>query len=146
MNRQVKEASIQIRQVSHEYEIAQSQRKERFGRFLERLRYNLDMYYKTLSGDDTAQAFLMSDNEEEPYLGSIHFSCIAPGKRFQQMDNMSGGERCLAVFALIYSCYAHQPPCFFILDEIDGSLDNENIVKVCLIVVTVGKRNNVTYL
>uniref|UniRef100_A0A1I7Z335 SMC_N domain-containing protein n=1 Tax=Steinernema glaseri TaxID=37863 RepID=A0A1I7Z335_9BILA len=67
---------------------------------------------------------------EEPYLEGIGYSCVAPGKRFRSMDNLSGGEKTVAALALLFACHTRKPSPFFILDEIDAALDNTNIGKV----------------
>lgn len=67
---------------------------------------------------------------EEPYLEGIAYNCVAPGKRFRPMDNLSGGEKTVAALALLFAIHARSPSPFFILDEVDAALDNTNIGKV----------------
>lgn len=71
---------------------------------------------------------------EEPYLDGIQYNCVAPGKRFRPMDNLSGGEKTVAALALIFAIHARNPAPFFVLDEIDAALDNTNIGKVSLFI------------
>ncbi|MES1906310.1 MAG: Structural maintenance of chromosomes protein 1, partial [Paramarteilia canceri] len=67
------------------------------------------------------------------------FSCVAPGKRFTRLENLSGGEKTLAALALVFSlgqagyqkdCDNEQPS-LFILDEVDAALDAANVQKLC---------------
>ncbi|CCD69826.1 Structural maintenance of chromosomes protein 1 [Caenorhabditis elegans] len=67
---------------------------------------------------------------EEPYLDGIQYNCVAPGKRFRPMDNLSGGEKTIAALALLFAVHGRNPAPFFVLDEIDAALDNTNIGKV----------------
>lgn len=60
----------------------------------------------------------------------INYNCVAPGKRFQPMSNLSGGEKTVAALALLFAIHSYQPAPFFVLDEIDAALDNTNIGKV----------------
>lgn len=83
-----------------------------------------------LSRNESAQAFLGEENMEEPYLEGIAYNCVAPGKRFRPMDNLSGGEKTVAALALLFAIHARNPSPFFILDEVDAALDNTNIGKV----------------
>uniref|UniRef100_A0ACB8ELR2 Structural maintenance of chromosomes protein 1A n=1 Tax=Sphaerodactylus townsendi TaxID=933632 RepID=A0ACB8ELR2_9SAUR len=76
------------------------------------------------------QAFLGPENPEEPYLDGINYNCVAPGKRFRPMDNLSGGEKTVAALALLFAIHSYKPAPFFVLDEIDAALDNTNIGKV----------------
>nr|CAD21530.1 putative chromosome segregation protein [Taenia solium] len=75
-------------------------------------------------------ASLLPTNAEEPYLEELQFQCVAPGKRFQQMDSLSGGEKTIAALALSFAMHQYNPSPFFVLDEIDAALDNTNIGKV----------------
>lgn len=90
----------------------------------------IDGIYKALARNEAAQAYLGPDNPEEPYLEGINYNCVAPGKRFQPMSNLSGGEKTIAALALLFAIHSYQPAPFFVLDEIDAALDNTNIGKV----------------
>lgn len=46
------------------------------------------------------------------------------------MDNLSGGEKCVAALALLFAVHSFRPAPFFVLDEVDAALDNTNIGKV----------------
>jgi len=45
------------------------------------------------------------ENPEEPYLDGISYNCVAPGKRFQSMSNLSGGEKTVAALALLFAIH-----------------------------------------
>ena len=70
------------------------------GRFL---LYNL--WFQSLARNQSAQAFLGPENPEEPYLDGINYNCVAPGKRFRPMDNLSGGEKTVAALALLFAIH-----------------------------------------
>lgn len=108
-------------------------RKERYDRFMlcfDHVATRIDEVYKALSRNPSAQAFLGPENPEEPYLDGVNYNCVAPGKRFRPMDNLSGGEKTVAALALLFAIHSFQPAPFFVLDEIDAALDNTNIGKV----------------
>uniref|UniRef100_A0A3B3RSM2 Structural maintenance of chromosomes protein n=1 Tax=Paramormyrops kingsleyae TaxID=1676925 RepID=A0A3B3RSM2_9TELE len=109
-------------------------KKERFDRFnacFESVSTNIDEIYKALSRYTMCHfAFLGPENPEEPYLDGINYNCVAPGKRFRPMDNLSGGEKTVAALALLFAIHSYKPAPFFVLDEIDAALDNTNIGKV----------------
>ena len=83
-----------------------------------------------MSRNGSAQAFIGAENQEEPYLDGVSYNCVAPGKRFRPMDNLSGGEKTIAALALLFAIHSRNPSPFFVLDEIDAALDNTNISKV----------------
>ncbi|MBI4966126.1 MAG: chromosome segregation protein SMC [Desulfomonile tiedjei] len=52
-----------------------------------------------------------------------------PGKRIQNMDLLSGGEKALTAVGLIFSIFLTRPSPFCILDEVDAPLDDANLVR-----------------
>uniref|UniRef100_A0A0N5AH08 Structural maintenance of chromosomes protein n=1 Tax=Syphacia muris TaxID=451379 RepID=A0A0N5AH08_9BILA len=112
------------------FEKIKTERYRRFQEYFEPVSQKIDEVYKQLSRNESAQAFLGADNMEEPYLEGIAYNCVAPGKRFRPMDNLSGGEKTVAALALLFAIHSRHPSPFFILDEIDAALDNTNIGKV----------------
>uniref|UniRef100_UPI00358FC219 structural maintenance of chromosomes protein 1A-like n=1 Tax=Myxine glutinosa TaxID=7769 RepID=UPI00358FC219 len=102
----------------------------RFNHCLEHVATDIDVIYKKLTQNLGAQAFLGPQNPEEPFLGGIEYNCVAPGKSFQPMENLSGGEKTIAALALLFALQSYKPSPFFFLDEVDAALDNTNIGKV----------------
>ncbi|KAM4675560.1 structural maintenance of chromosomes protein 1B-like [Discoglossus pictus] len=113
-----------------EFEQVKQKRYELFSQCFEHVCIAIDHIYKKLCRNTSAQAFLSPENPEEPYLEGISYNCVAPGKRFMPMDNLSGGEKSVAALALVFAMHSFRPAPFFILDEVDAALDNTNIGKV----------------
>ncbi|CAH2980605.1 unnamed protein product [Chilo suppressalis] len=128
------EAFVAARKRAHKAKLAfEKVKKERHDKFIdcfEHVANEIDAIYKALAMNQSAQAFLGPENPEEPYLDGINYNCVAPGKRFQPMSNLSGGEKTVAALALLFAIHSYQPAPFFLLDEIDAALDNTNIGKV----------------
>lgn len=112
------------------FERIRQERYERFSKCFDHVSNEIDAIYKQLAQNQSAQAFLGAENPEEPYLDGINYNCVAPGKRFQPMSNLSGGEKTVAALALLFAIHSYQPAPFFVLDEVDAALDNTNIGKV----------------
>ena len=112
------------------FEAVKKERYERFMQCFDHVSNRIDDIYKALSRNQSAQAFLGPENAEEPYLEGTSYNCVAPGKRFRPMDNLSGGEKTVAALALLFAIHSYQPAPFFVLDEVDAALDNTNIGKV----------------
>merc|ERR1739846_253081 len=112
------------------FERIKQERYDLFNKCFEHISNTIDGIYKALAMNQSAQAFLGPENPEEPYLEGINYNCVAPGKRFQPMSNLSGGEKTIAALALLFAIHSYQPAPFFVLDEIDAALDNTNIGKV----------------
>ncbi|XP_056138365.1 structural maintenance of chromosomes protein 1B [Lampris incognitus] len=120
----------EARMCSFEFEQVKSQRYRLFSECFEPVSIVIDQIYKRMCQNTSAQAILSVENPDEPYLGSINYSCVAPGKRFMAMENLSGGEKTIAALALVFAIHSFRPAPFFILDEVDAALDNSNIGKV----------------
>merc|ERR1712096_501990 len=118
------------KQAKMNFERVKQERYDLFMKCFEHVSNTIDGIYKKLARNQSAQAFLGPENPEEPYLEGINYNCVAPGKRFQPMSNLSGGEKTIAALALLFSIHSFQPAPFFVLDEIDAALDNTNIGKV----------------
>ncbi|XP_061438406.1 structural maintenance of chromosomes protein 1B isoform X3 [Rhineura floridana] len=112
-----------------EFEKVKKRRHELFSQCFEHVSVAIDQVYKKLCRNNSAQAFLSPENPEEPYLEGISYNCVAPGKRFMPMDNLSGGEKSVAALALVFAVHSFRPAPFFVLDEVDAALDNTNIGK-----------------
>lgn len=60
----------------------------------------------------------------------IRYSVQPPGKQFRDMQQLSGGEKTIAALALLFALRAHRPSPFFLMDEVDAALDNNNVFKL----------------
>lgn len=129
-NKEFDNARRKAKNAKMDFERIKQERHNLFNKCFEHVSNTIDDIYKALCRNQSAQAFLGPENPEEPYLEGINYNCVAPGKRFQPMLNLSGGEKTIAALALLFAIHSYQPAPFFVLDEIDAALDNTNIGKV----------------
>lgn len=129
-NEEFEAARRRAKKAKTNFERIKKERYDKFTECFEHVSNNIDNIYKSLAKNPSAQAYLSCENPEEPYLDGISYNCVAPGKRFQPMSNLSGGEKTIAALALLFAIHSYQPAPFFVLDEIDAALDNTNIGKV----------------
>ena len=52
-----------------------------------------------------------------------------PGKKLQNMMQLSGGEKALTAICLLFSIQNLKPSPFFLLDEIEAALDGSNVIR-----------------
>ena len=52
------------------------------------------------------------------------------GKNLVNIDAMSGGEKALTALAFLFAVQKHKPAPFYVMDEIDASLDKVNTKKI----------------
>ncbi len=65
--------------------------------------------------------------EGDPLEAEIEIVASPKGKKLQNINLLSGGERALTAIALLFALYKAKPSPFCILDEVDAPLDEANI-------------------
>lgn len=73
------------------------------------------------------EADLILEEQEDPLESEIQIVARPHGKRLQNINLLSGGEKALAAIALLFAIYQVKPSPFCILDEVDAPLDDANI-------------------
>ncbi|EZG79520.1 putative structural maintenance of chromosomes protein [Gregarina niphandrodes] len=70
---------------------------------------------------------LEDEVSSEPFTKGIIFHAIPPGKRYTDIESLSGGEKTMAALALVFAMQGYRQSPFLILDEVDAALDLENV-------------------
>ncbi|WP_300350326.1 chromosome segregation protein SMC [Clostridium sp.] len=83
-----------------------------------------DETFKELFKGGTAK-LVLGDRDE--LTGNIDINVQPPGKKLQNINLMSGGEKVLSAIALLFSILKMKPTPFCILDEIEAALDDANV-------------------
>ncbi|XP_043266990.1 structural maintenance of chromosomes protein 1A-like [Venturia canescens] len=130
INSAFEKARLEGKKIRKQFEKIKKKRYDLFMPCFEHISTQIDLDYKDLTKNLSAQAFLEPENPEEPFIGGINYNCVPPGKRFQLIHNLSGGEKAIAALALLFAIHSFHPAPFFVLDEVDASLDNTNIGKL----------------
>lgn len=73
---------------------------------------------------------LILENEEEPFEGGLEIEASPQGKELKRVEAMSGGEKALTALAFVFAVQQYKPAPFYVFDEIDAHLDDENAARV----------------
>ncbi|GAB4822702.1 hypothetical protein N2152v2_009748 [Parachlorella kessleri] len=124
----------EARAATDAFNAVRQKRYDLFQAAFEHVSRQIDPIYKELTRSSHhalgGQAYMSLENSEEPFLGGIKYNAMPPGKRYREMDQLSGGEKTVAALALLFAIHSYQPSPFFVLDEIDAALDATNVVRV----------------
>jgi len=99
--------------------------KSRFKENFDKIVDNFEDIFKELFGGGHAE--LRLDNEDNPLESGIEIIAQPPGKKLQNINLMSGGEKTMTAIALMFAVLKTKPTPFCILDEVEAALDDANI-------------------
>lgn len=74
-------------------------------------------------------AKLVLTQPDDPAHSGVDIIAQPPGKRRQNLAQLSGGERALTAVALLFAILRHNPLPFCVLDEVDAALDEANVAR-----------------
>ncbi len=86
-----------------------------------------DKVFKELFGGGKGTLELMED--EDILEAGIRIIAQPPGKKLQNMMQLSGGEKALTAIALLFAIQNLKPSPFCLLDEIEAALDESNVAR-----------------
>lgn len=110
-----------ILRIIHEIDV---KKKKTFLKTLDILNEIFSKNFSSLS--QKGKASLELENRKNPFEGGVDILIKAGHGKYLDVTSLSGGERVLVALSLIFAIQELNPYCFYILDEVDASLDKRN--------------------
>lgn len=119
---------VQARQTLEDIvnELDAAMRKQFKEKFAE-IAQEFDKVFKELFGG--GKGTLELQQEEDVLEAGIRIIAQPPGKKLQNMMQLSGGEKALTAIALLFAIQNLKPSPFCLLDEIEAALDESNVAR-----------------
>jgi len=99
--------------------------KQRFATAFEEVDVRFRRVFPIIFGGGNAELKLIGDLND-PECG-VEIIAQPPGKKMQNINLMSGGEKAMTAVSLIFSIFLVKPSPFCLLDEVDAPLDDANV-------------------
>ncbi|MCL6637296.1 MAG: chromosome segregation protein SMC [Alicyclobacillus sp.] len=97
----------------------------RFGEVYEQIRAAFQASFRQLF--DGGRADLVLTEPDDLLQTGIEVMAQPPGKKLQNLNLLSGGERALTAMALLFAILKVRPVPFCVLDEVEAALDEANV-------------------
>jgi chromosome segregation protein len=99
--------------------------RKRFRETFELVRQRFEQNFPRLFGG--GKASLELTEAEDILEAGVDIMAQPPGKRLQNVNLLSGGEKTMTALALLVAVFQVRPSPFFLLDEVDAALDDANV-------------------
>ena len=99
--------------------------RKKFKESFDQIVVNFEKQFQDLFGGGHAELRLSDEND--PLESNIDIVAQPPGKKLQNINLLSGGEKTLTAIALMFAVLQAKPTPFCILDEVEAALDDANI-------------------
>jgi chromosome segregation protein len=113
--------------------------KDRFERAFAEVNTHFKRVFPVIFGG--GHAHLTLTNPEDMLETGVDITAQPPGKKAQNINLLSGGEKTLTAISLLFSIFLVKPSPFCLLDEVDAPLDDANIGRFNALLREMAKRS-----
>ena len=110
-----------ILKIIHEIDV---KKKKTFIQTLKKLNELFSRNFSQLS--TKGHVFLELENRKDPFDGGVNIIVKTGHGKYFDVKSLSGGEQTIVALSLIFAIQEYSPYCFYLLDEVDATLDKRN--------------------
>ncbi len=125
LKEQASELNQSIANLENAIEQIDSKSRERFKIAFEEVNERFEKVFPIIFGGGNASLKVIGDITEVDC--GVDIIAQPPGKKMQNINLMSGGEKAMTAVSLIFSIFLVKPSPFCLLDEVDAPLDDANV-------------------
>ncbi len=101
--------------------------RRQFDQSFKKIRVEFNSVFRELFGGGTADLQILKEEGQDLLDCGVSVIAQPPGKKLQNMLQLSGGEKALTAIALIFAIQNLKPSPFCLVDEIEAALDENNV-------------------
>ncbi len=101
--------------------------KKQFAERFSDIQAEFDKAFRQLFGGGKGTLELAMEDDKDILECGVRIIAQPPGKKLQNMMQLSGGEKALTAIALLFAIQNLKPSPFCLLDEIEAALDDSNV-------------------
>ncbi|BAL81411.1 AAA family ATPase [Caldisericum exile] len=113
--------------------------KTKFESTFDSLNKHFERIFLEIFGDGEAKIEKIIDEFSE--VKGVEISVRLPFKKKQPLSVLSGGEKSLVALAFLFAIFEVNPSPFYVLDEVDAALDDENVYKFGKLLENMSKKS-----
>ncbi len=125
LDNQRKDLTGSIASIKETIENIRATAAERFNETITAVNSNFSNIFADLFAGGKAE--LVLEEGSEPDEAGVDIIAQPSGKKLQNIQLLSGGEKALTAIALLFGIFDYRPSPFCLLDEVDAALDEANI-------------------
>ena len=101
------------------------------------------LFKKLFTGGEAELRLIEAD---DPLEAGLEIFVRPPGKKFQVLTLLSGGEKALTALSLIFAVFLTNPAPICVLDEVDAPLDDANVERFCQLLESIVDQTDTRFL